>query len=133
MSTHQDKLGHSSIQPWSAGEIFPAVIVRVERYPAGETAATTENFSTSWELRVGAYREEYATYEDAREVARFSCQNGRINPARYAELMRVDRRINEKPGVLVSIMRAAFGLPKIPDRYASSRAVDLVGVVKGKP
>ena len=33
----RDTIGHSSIQPWSAGPLFPAVIARVERYPAART------------------------------------------------------------------------------------------------
>lgn len=35
-----DTVGHGSIQPWSAGDIFPAVIARIEVY---ETHATPSN------------------------------------------------------------------------------------------
>jgi hypothetical protein len=60
---------HSGVQPWSAGDIFPAVIARVERYPEGHTAATAAP-STSWELTLDGRAEEYASHDDATSVAR---------------------------------------------------------------
>lgn len=105
-----DTVGHSGVQPWSAGDLFPAVIARVERYRARMTledaramraaigygdeerwikgaSSPSRLECTSFELTIGAYREEYATREDAEMVARWVCQGGRIIPARYAELI----------------------------------------------
>jgi hypothetical protein len=31
-ASHVDAVGHDSVQPWSAGPLFPCVIARVERY-----------------------------------------------------------------------------------------------------
>ena len=72
----RDTIGHSSIQPWSAGEYFPAVIARIER--GGELYG--------YELTIGAHTELHATRDDAEAVARFVCRNGRIDAARYVEL-----------------------------------------------
>ncbi len=71
-----DTVGHSSVQAWSAGAVFPAVIARLER--DGEYAGH--------ELTIGAWREVYSSYNDAYKVAAYVCRNGRIDPARYAEV-----------------------------------------------
>jgi hypothetical protein len=106
----RDTVGHSSVQAWSTGELFPAVIARVERYPLDVTGArSVVPDAVSYELTIGAFREEYATRADAEQVARYVCQDGRINEARYKEL----------------IHGAADAV--LPDRFASSRAVDLGG------
>ena len=79
----RDRIAHSSVQAWSAGPIFPAVIAVVER-------DTTDGYCVpfrSYELTIGAFREEYATREDAEAVARWACRGGRIIPERYAELI----------------------------------------------
>lgn len=81
-----DTIGHSAVQPWSAGEYFPAVIMRTERYPAGRSAADSQP-ATAWALILADISEEYATREDAEEVARWLCQNGRINADRYAQFV----------------------------------------------
>ena len=67
---------HSGIQSHSMGKYFPAVIARIES--AGELYG--------YELTIGGYTELYATRDDAEKVARFVCQHGRIDPARYAEV-----------------------------------------------
>jgi hypothetical protein len=66
--TQKDSNPHLSIQPWSRGDIFPAIIARKEVYPPGKTAENSEP-STSFPLLLDGYEEEYATYNDAREVA----------------------------------------------------------------
>lgn len=71
-----DTVGHSSVQAWSAGAVFPAVIARLER--DGEYAGH--------ELTIGAWSETYSSYDDAYKVAAYVCRNGRIDPARYAEV-----------------------------------------------
>jgi hypothetical protein len=73
---YRDKVAHSSIQPWSAGALFPAVIARIEVGGA----------LRSYELTIGAFREEYASRDDAEMVARWTCTGGRIIPGRYAQL-----------------------------------------------
>lgn len=86
-----DVIGHSGVQPWSAGDLFPCVIATVERYAdwaeyvERERAArrpylTHAAFyaldpvhrlrSVSYELIAYGRREEYATREDAEMVAR---------------------------------------------------------------
>lgn len=69
-----DGLGHSSVQPWSAGPIFPAVIAKVERYAKhdrfGNTSVLWARFETQWwELTLDGVTEQYATREDAELVA----------------------------------------------------------------
>lgn len=85
-----DTVGHSSVQPWSAGAIFPATITRVERYlsPLGEhqVDAMSDGYQryldrfytgpladrldfTSWELTLDGRSEEFATYDDAHACA----------------------------------------------------------------
>ena len=68
---------HSGIQAHSMGEYFPAVIARLEQ--GGELYG--------WELTIGAFRELYATREDAEMVASWTCAGGRIIPERYAQLV----------------------------------------------
>ena len=90
-----DGIGHSSIQAWSAGPLFPAVIARVDRCyepPEGRIAFT------SWELHIGAFRESYATREDAEAVARWACAGGQIIPERYAQLVRA------RPGRIAAVL-----------------------------
>ncbi len=124
-----DTVGHSSVQAWSAGALFPAVIAVIERYaefptytawldavdsrdyamprrrapltryPRGSythyqeeraafySASADRLQCTSYELTIGAFREEYATREDAELVARWTCADGRIIPERYAQLV----------------------------------------------
>lgn len=82
-----DRLRHHSIQPWSAGDLFPAIIGRIERYRAEDAArmhadstsatvtrcpgcAICADPSTSWELLLDGHTEEYASYDDAAGVAR---------------------------------------------------------------
>jgi hypothetical protein len=88
----RDTIGHSSVQPWSAGPLFPAVIARIERYGAPSKDAQwamraaigyadeerlmaalplAERLEcTSWELNLDGVAEEYASYEDAEHAAR---------------------------------------------------------------
>ena len=95
----RDTIAHSSVQAWSAGKLFPAVIAVIERYSKFDRVAgllgdiyrersVQALESTSYELTIGAFREEYATREDAEQVAAHVCQGGRIIPERYAELIR---------------------------------------------
>jgi hypothetical protein len=88
-----DVVGHSGVQPWSAGEIFPCVIARVERYSEEPSKAQAQAMraafgyadrdvllargdiaerlqSVSYELIAYGRREEYASREDAEMVAR---------------------------------------------------------------
>lgn len=81
-----DPIGHSSIQPWSAGPLFPAVIARTEYY--GAHGQGRDNPAVSYRLQIGTFTEVYATREDAEAVARFACQGGKINPEAYAKLLR---------------------------------------------
>lgn len=97
----RDTLGHSSIQPWSAGDLFPAVIARVERYndPVGdiEYCLTGCAATVSYELRIGAFCDEYATREDAEMVARWACKDGRIVPGIYEHLLHRAPRMSAGP------------------------------------
>ena len=75
-----DTLNHSSVQPWSAGDIFPAVIARIEKYrPAAHHEQVCNGAMdsldarlewTAWELTLDGHSETYATYEDAQAVAK---------------------------------------------------------------
>lgn len=63
IASRVDTLGHSSVQPWSAGDIFPFVIVRTEG-PA--------HFSTTWQAINGPGGAETATfysYDACRQAA----------------------------------------------------------------
>jgi hypothetical protein len=84
-----DTIGHSSVQAWSAGELFPCVIAVVERYEdpyqvvlGGEPVLVIEpGFrlnSVSYELIAYGRREEYATREDAEMVARWLNDDERL-------------------------------------------------------
>lgn len=61
----RDLIGHSSVQAWSAGPLFPCVIAVVERY-----TMTGEFRSRSFELMLDGRSEEYASREDAERAAR---------------------------------------------------------------
>lgn len=78
-----DALNHSSVQPWSAGPLFPCVIAKVERYDRtpyvmpldgpefAEVEALESRLQTQWwELTLDGRTEAYATREDAEAVAR---------------------------------------------------------------
>lgn len=80
-----DTIGHSSIQTWSAGPYFPAVISTVERYAPGRSAADSTPTVTH-RLTVAGWSEEYATHRDAESVARWVCRDGRIVAERFAAL-----------------------------------------------
>ena len=102
-ASHVDAVGHDSVQPWSAGALFPCVIAYVERYAEYPPLASFDNYraaygwteeeqrhnyegcratwyayrspeerlqSVSYELIAYGRREEYATREDAEQVAR---------------------------------------------------------------
>jgi hypothetical protein len=102
-AAHADAVGHGSVQPWSAGPLFPCVIATVERYETyqpfeafrhyqdaygwsdEETRRNYEGCRDTWyalrslesrllsvSYMLFAYgrREEYATREDAEQVAR---------------------------------------------------------------
>ncbi len=60
-----DTVGHSSVQPWSAGDIFPATIAVIESY----TYAGEYRF-TAYELMLDGQSERFATYDDAVAAAR---------------------------------------------------------------
>ena len=80
-----DTIGHSSVQSWSAGPYFPAVISTVERYAPGRSAADSTPAVTH-RLSIAGWSEEYATYRDAESVARWVCRDGRIVEERFAAL-----------------------------------------------
>jgi hypothetical protein len=124
----------NSVQAWSAGPLFPAVIAVIEHYGRHCDTATeqaciarkgacwqaqccTLETSRSYELTIGAFREEYASREDAEMVARWVCRDGRIVPERYAEL-------NCQGDASVPFIPSRYAGP---DRWAPSRAVDLGG------
>ena len=76
-----DPIGHSAVQPWSAGAYFPAVIFRVETYetePAPDGSYPLRY--RSWGLTLdGGTRTGYASHDDAESVAR-----GLVDPANSA-------------------------------------------------
>jgi hypothetical protein len=71
-----DTIGHSSVQAWSAGDIFPAVISIVESYEHGSKAyreavsLESRRRYTAYDLTLDGVTERFSTYEDARDVAR---------------------------------------------------------------
>lgn len=87
----RDLIGHSSIQAWSAGPLFPAVIAQVENYATyeeflrgriGQIPMTEEEFYAqplearfNWVafelIYPGRKPALYATYADAERVARY--------------------------------------------------------------
>lgn len=79
-----DTVGHSSVQAWSAGDIFPATIGVVESYyPPAEyrgplqgapAADSPKDFElrrrwVAYDLTLDGVTERFATYDDARSVA----------------------------------------------------------------
>jgi len=67
-----DPIGHSAVQPWSAGEYFPAVIFRVETYatepaPDGSYPLRYSHWGVTLD---GVTRTGYASHDDAESVAR---------------------------------------------------------------
>lgn len=92
-----DALCHSSVQPWSAGPLFPAVIAKVERYRHSSgfelrAAPLAERLETQWwELTLDGRTEQYASREDAEMVAARlladPIQRARWNARRYAGLV----------------------------------------------
>lgn len=84
-TTGADTVGHSSIQAWSAGPCFPAVISTVERYAPGRSAADSTP-AVSHRLTIAGWSEEYATHRDAESVARWACRDGRILADRFDAL-----------------------------------------------
>lgn len=91
-----DGLGHSAVQPWSAGPLFPCVIAKVERYAdAGllnGILTLEERLETQWwELTLDGRTEQYATCEDAEMVAKALLESPRLR-ARWSrrELQRMD-------------------------------------------
>jgi len=97
-----DALGHSGVQPWSAGPIFPAVIAKVERYDemprnlfSGVLVPLADRLKTAWyELTLDGRTEQYATCEDAEMVAKRlladPISRQRWNARRYAGLVDSD-------------------------------------------
>lgn len=73
----RDPVGHSSIQPWSAGSVFPAVLTRLE----------VNGEYVGHELIIGAFRDTYSSYDDAHSIAAWACRDGRIITERYALLL----------------------------------------------
>lgn len=66
IASRVDTLGHSSVQPWSAGDIFPFVIVRTEHHFRGY-------YYTSWQAingPDGATLHPTPSYDETREAAR---------------------------------------------------------------
>lgn len=106
-----DKLGHSSIQPWSAGPLFPAVIATVDNYRAfaeyvasgtpvdDQPEAEARYYAQPLQARLrhvsfeliypGEKPARYATYEGAERVAVFF--NDRAAGRRAAALVVQDR------------------------------------------
>lgn len=66
----RDTIGHSSVQAWSAGELFPAVISTVESYAEGDGTLAERLRHTSYLLILDGREERYASFEDAKAVAR---------------------------------------------------------------
>jgi hypothetical protein len=74
--SHVDEVGHGGVQPWSAGPLFPCIIGRVERYreqsPAEVLDPLRDRLECTWYVLIAYGREEeYATREDAEQVARW--------------------------------------------------------------
>ena len=76
-----DTVGHSSIQAWSAGELFPAVIARVEVYrPRAHHEAAcggaldslaARRQSVHWELTLDGRSARFPSYDSAAAWARY--------------------------------------------------------------
>ena len=94
-----DTIGHSSVQAWSAGDLFPAVVVKVERYwddwqeMADRRAECINAYvpmcerleSAHYELILDGVSEAYATYADAAAAARFLLTHPEARAQRKAE------------------------------------------------
>ena len=77
----RDTIGHSSVQGWSAGDYFPAVISIVESYfDCGTTANDKLPLSArlrwrAFEVLLDGRSERYASHGDAEAAARFAVAN----------------------------------------------------------
>ena len=79
-----DHVRHPSVQHWSQGEIFPAVIAKVEYYIPPERYSEDVDLeyrrvTSYYELILDGVIDTYATYADARDAALFL-----INPMNRA-------------------------------------------------
>ena len=72
-----DKLQHSSIQPWSAGVLFPFVIVQTETYDNRGVLIRTAHRAINGPR--GESSPKFATYRKAAEWARAVLDGGKIN------------------------------------------------------
>ena len=82
---------HSGIQPWSKGDLFPAVFVVVETYSTDERAALLK---TEHEVRLYGETERFDNYTDAVEWARAKIA-ARDAPARMTPAMEKTLRAQE--------------------------------------
>jgi hypothetical protein len=81
----RDLIGHSSVQAWSAGPLFPAIIYVRERYDdqpydaMGGTRHLDDRLrSRSFVLSLDGREEEYASHADAEQVARALLESPRL-------------------------------------------------------
>ena len=66
----RDLVGHSSVQAWSAGPIFPAVIARVETYGDEDSLHPGMLYDTHWVLYYPGRLDHYFTsYDEAFQFA----------------------------------------------------------------
>lgn len=65
-----DTVGHSAVQAWSAGDIFPAVIRIVESYSPDGVARYR-----AFDLLLDGKEERFSSYDDAATVARYLLRN----------------------------------------------------------
>ena len=72
-----DKLQHSSIQPWSAGKLFPFVIIQTETYDSRGVLIRTAHRAINGPR--GESSPKFATYRKAAEFARAILDGGRTN------------------------------------------------------
>ena len=80
-----DTIGHHSIQAWSAGPLFPAVICRVEIYrerahhetvcPALDSLSA-RLIRVEWELQLDGWILRFGSYNDAAYVAKLVLDGG---------------------------------------------------------
>jgi hypothetical protein len=84
-----DNIGHSSVQPWSAGPYFPAIVHRQdvhETIPAPDGSYPLRY--SHWLVTLdGVTRGGYASHDDAEMVAR-----GLVNPLAVADRKRWSAR-----------------------------------------
>ena len=80
-----DILGHHSIQAWSAGPLFPAVICRVEVYRPGAyheiacpalDSLAARLVRVEFELQLDGWALRFSSYEDAAYVAKLVLNGG---------------------------------------------------------